>query len=212
MNKGPMINNISRNFTTRDSLGIEGVATSISAELCPIVNTVTPRPFYWAFIIWCFYDFYKNCNPEDRKIENVYKYVKMQNYFLALGSLLNNNYDVSGFTGTDTIKNTVDLTSEKYDYNENYLKTTLSNMGYYPAGLFSMYFITDENAETGEKYKYPKFTPLGEKLAMAFESVICKTDYYLEFRKTGINVTKNSLIQLNNFVNLDLKIAIKPSP
>ena len=45
MAKGPRLNNISRNFTTRDSLGIEGVATSISAEICPIVNTVTPRPF-----------------------------------------------------------------------------------------------------------------------------------------------------------------------
>ena len=29
MAKGPRLNNISRNFTTRDSLGIEGVATSI---------------------------------------------------------------------------------------------------------------------------------------------------------------------------------------
>ena len=57
MAKGPRLNNISRNFTTRDSLGIEGVATSISAEICPIVNTVTPRPFYWAFITWCYYDF-----------------------------------------------------------------------------------------------------------------------------------------------------------
>ena len=57
MSKGPRLNNITRNFTTRDSLGIEGVATSISAEICPIVNTVTPRPFYWAFITWCYYDF-----------------------------------------------------------------------------------------------------------------------------------------------------------
>ena len=58
MSKGPRLNNITRNFTTRDSLGIEGVATSISAEICPIVNTVTPRPFYWAFITWCYYDFF----------------------------------------------------------------------------------------------------------------------------------------------------------
>ncbi len=35
MNKGPRLNNISRNFTTRDSLGIEGVATSIFCRDMP---------------------------------------------------------------------------------------------------------------------------------------------------------------------------------
>ena len=86
MSKGPRLNNISRNFTTRNSLGIDEVANSISGELCPIVNSVTPRPFYWAFITWCYYDVFKNCDPKDRNSDNVYKYVKMQNYFLALAS------------------------------------------------------------------------------------------------------------------------------
>lgn len=45
MPRGPRLNNIAKNFTTRDSLGIEGAATSISADICPIVNTVTPRAF-----------------------------------------------------------------------------------------------------------------------------------------------------------------------
>ena len=82
--KGPRLNNISRNFTTRNSLGIDEVANSISGELCPIVNSVTPRPFYWAFITWCYYDFYSNCDPNDRSENNVNEYIKMQNYFLLL--------------------------------------------------------------------------------------------------------------------------------
>ena len=45
MNNGPRLNDFTTNFTTRDSLGVESVATSISAEICPIINTVTPRPF-----------------------------------------------------------------------------------------------------------------------------------------------------------------------
>ncbi len=57
MPRGPRLNNINKNFTTRDSLGIESVATSISADICPIVNTVTPRAFYWPFMVWIYYDF-----------------------------------------------------------------------------------------------------------------------------------------------------------
>ena len=38
MPKGPILNDISRSFTTRDSLGIEGVATTIQASICPIIN------------------------------------------------------------------------------------------------------------------------------------------------------------------------------
>ena len=41
MPKGPILNDISRKFTTRDSLGIEGVVTTIQASICPVINTVT---------------------------------------------------------------------------------------------------------------------------------------------------------------------------
>ena len=49
--KGPILNDISKSFTTRDNLGIEGVATTIQASICPIINTVTPRVFYWPFLV-----------------------------------------------------------------------------------------------------------------------------------------------------------------
>ncbi len=54
MSIGPKLNNISRNFTSRDSLGIDGVSTTMSAELCPVINTVTPRAFYWPFMVWIY--------------------------------------------------------------------------------------------------------------------------------------------------------------
>ena len=204
MSKGPRLNNISRNFTTRDSLGIEGVATSISAEICPIVNTVTPRPFYWAFITWCYYDVFKNCDPKDRNSDNVYKYVKMQNYFLALASDINNTDGSNGFTGADTIRNRVDLNQSIFSYDDKYLVTILSNMGYYPAGLYTMGFITDVDPETLERLKYPHITPEGEKLALAFDKVFSTTKYYKEYRHNGIDIPRDVLIELNNKININL--------
>ena len=64
---GPIINRTKNHFTTRDSLGIENVATTLSRDACPVVNTVTPRPFCWAFIDWCYYGWYKNHCEEERK-------------------------------------------------------------------------------------------------------------------------------------------------
>lgn len=204
MVKGPRLNNISRNFTTRDSLGIEGVATSISAEICPIVNTVTPRPFYWAFITWCYYDFYNSCEPKDRSSDNVYKYVKMQNYFLALASEINNTNGSNGFTGSDTIRSRVDLNQELFSYDDKYLVTILSNMGYYLAGLYTMGFITDIDCETMNKFKYPHLTPEGKKLAEAFEKVFSNTRYYKDYRRKVTGIPRDVLIELNSKININL--------
>ena len=204
MKKGPKINKITKDLTTRDSLGIESVATSISGEICPIVNTVTPRPFYWAFIMWGFYDFYRNCKQEDRKNSNVYKYIKMQNYFFALSSVLIDYEVTNSFTGTETIKGRINLEQEVYSYDETYLKN-ISNIVYYPAGLYTMGLIVDENPETFEKYKYSHITPAGEKLALAFDKIISKTRYYNAYRKNGDNIPKEVLIELGKTVKIDLE-------
>ncbi len=205
MGKGPRLNNISRKFTTRDSLGLEGVATSISTEICPIVNTVTPRPFYWAFATWGFYDFYKNHEIEERSIINVHKYIKMQNYFLALASNINKNAGTNGYIGAKNIKDKVDLNQEKFDYDESYLKTMLSNIINYSAGLYTMKFLTKEDPTTHQRYKYPHMTPLGEKLAKSFDTVISKTEYYKKYRFIGSKVPRDVLIELGNVISNDLK-------
>ena len=60
MAKGPKFNKTGYRFTTRDNLGIEGATASIQAELCPVINTVTPRAFYWPFMVWNYYDYHVN--------------------------------------------------------------------------------------------------------------------------------------------------------
>ena len=67
MSQGPIINNTRRKPTPRDTLGIENVASSIQGEICPVVNTVTPKPYYWAFIDWCYYDWYTNNKSKKTK-------------------------------------------------------------------------------------------------------------------------------------------------
>ena len=66
---GPRLNNLTTRFSSRDSLGIESVAASVSAIICPIVNTVTPRAFYWPFMCWIYYDFYKNSGIKQRDVK-----------------------------------------------------------------------------------------------------------------------------------------------
>ena len=56
MPKGPLYNKIESRVTTRDSLGIESATASLQGELCPVVTTVTPRAFYWIFMVWNYYD------------------------------------------------------------------------------------------------------------------------------------------------------------
>ena len=205
MTKGPLLNELSSRFTTRDSLGIEGVATSIAREICPIVNTVTPRPFYWAFLTWCYYDFYNNCEPKDRKSDNVYKYAKMQNFFFALASDINDTDGANGFTGADTIRRRIDLNKKQFSYDENYLVHTLSSMGYYTPGLYTMGFITDVDPETMDELKYPHLTKEGEKLAKAFDKVFSSTKYYKNYRKKGKDVPTDILIELDNQIRIDLE-------
>lgn len=203
MSKGPRVNNIIRNFTSRDSLGIEGVASSIQGEICPIVNTVTPRPFYWAFLTWCFYDFYKNCRLEEREEKKVYNYAKRQNYFFALSNILNEIDVIGGFTGSETIRNRINIENDKFSYDESYLKTTLSNMGYYPSGLLTMGFIVSTDQESEKRDKYPKLTPSGRKLAESFDAIISKTTYYKN-RLNGLTFSRKELVELGKVININL--------
>ena len=96
---GPRLNNISKNFTTRDSLGVEGISTSIQAEICPIVNTVTPRAFYWPFMIWIYYDFYKYSGIPDHTVQAFDAYLKRQDYFFVLATLLTEDSDQNNLVG-----------------------------------------------------------------------------------------------------------------
>ena len=201
--KGPKISSTKRNFTTRDSLGIDGVATSISNYVCPIVTTVTPRPYFWAFVMWCYYDYYNNVSKENRTKSNVYKYIKKNNYFIALGSILTGRTEINTYPGIDHISRDLDPYKSEYTYNENYI-VNIGNIGYYPAGLISMGLLADHDENTLEVFKQPKIRPEGVRLAKAFDKVFSETEYYKYYRLNTKSVPRSVLIELGNTMSVSL--------
>lgn len=206
MPKGPRLNNISRNFTTRDSLGIEGVATSISREICPVVNTVTPRAFYWPFIVWIYYDFYKYSGLEERTYAAFDKYLKRQDYFFVLATMLIPESDQTNLVGKQqTEKDILNSPNGPYPVNLAYFKTRFGGMQYYNAGSLSMLFVIDYDPESDKTYSFPKLTKEGEQMALTFENVIKETEYYKSYRRNDSVVPKDVLLEYGKVINLGMK-------
>ena len=205
MRRGPQLNNISKNFTTRDSLGIEGVATSIQGEICPVVNTVTPRAFYWPFMVWIYYDFYKYSGIPDHTIEAFDAYLKRQDYFFVLATLLTEGSDQDNLVGKQQSQIDIDENpSGPYRFNPAYFKTRYGGMQYYNAGCLSMYFITDEDPENNKELTFPALRPEGEKIAKAFESVIKNTEYYQSYRRNDEAVPRKVLEEYGKAISFSL--------
>ena len=206
MRRGPKLNNISKNFTTRDSLGIEGVAATIQGEICPVVNTVTPRAFYWPFMVWIYYDFYKYSGIEEYNYTAFDKYLKRQDYFFVLATLLTEDSDQAGLVGKQqTEQDILDNPTGPYAFNPKYFKTRFGGMQYYNAGCLSMYFVTDHDDSNGKEYALPRLSQHGEKLAKAFESVISNTRYYKEYRRNDKLVPKDVLEEYGQVIDFGLK-------
>ena len=203
---GPRLNKISQSPTTRDSLGIEGVATSMQAEICPIVNTVTPRAFYWPFMIWIYYDFYKYSGIPDHTVTAFDAYLKRQDYFFVLATLLTEGSDQNNLVGKQ--QSQIDLDNDPigpYPYNKDYFKTRYGGMQYYNAGCLSMYFITDEDPDSNGYLSFPKLRPEGEEMAKAFEAVIKDTEYYKSYRRNDEAVPRDVLLEYGKVINIGLK-------
>ncbi len=206
MPRGPKLNNISKSFTTRDSLGIEGVSTSIQADICPIVNTVTPRAFYWPFMVWIYYDFYKYSGIRDHTVDAFDTYLKRQDYFFVLATLLTEGSDQDNLVGKQQSQIDIDENpSGPYPFNPAYFKTRYGGMQYYNAGCLSMYFITDEDPENNKDLSFPALRPEGEKMAKAFEAIIKNTEYYRLYRRNDEAVPKKVLEEYGKVINLTLK-------
>ena len=205
MEYGPIINSTTKRFSSRDSLGIEGVAASISAELCPIVTTVTPRAFYWPFLCWIYYDYHKYSGIKEKKISNFDEgFLKRQDYFFVLASLLCKN-DERNLVGKQ--KTLIDIEENKsgyFSYNKDYFVTGFGGMQYYNAGCQTMSFIAVDNEETGERYTFPKLTQYGEAMALAFEKVIKPTRYYKEYRLRNVPVPRDVLKEYGRYINLGM--------
>ena len=125
MSKGPKFNDISMSITTRDNLGIESVAASMQAELCPVVNTVTPRAFYWPFMVWNYYDFLTNTESDKWTLEDFDKpFLKKNDYFFVLSTLMTKNSDQNNLVGKDKTSNDLHANrSGKYDEREEMIAT-----------------------------------------------------------------------------------------
>ena len=204
MPKGPILNDISRSFTTRDSLGIEGVATTIQASICPVINTVTPRVFYWPFLVWIYYDYYRYSGVEKVSLDLFSAYLKRQDYFFVMANLLIEGSDQSGLNGKQqTLRDIDQADNGPYLYNPAYFKSKYGGMQYYNAGCLSMYFITDRNPEDDKPLSVSKLTKEGEQLALAFQSVIKDTEYYKHYRKRNVPVPRHVLEEYGKVIRFD---------
>ena len=199
---GPQFNNLTSRFSSRDCLGIENVAASISAEICPIVNTVTPRAFYWPFLCWIYYDFYKNSGIQKKDVDTFCnQFLKRQDYFFVLANLLVDNPDQYNLVGKQ--KTSLDKARNlegPFSFNKNYFQNRYGGMQYYNAGCLSMSFIVLDE----EDRHIPKLTQYGEEMALAFEEVIKGTTYYRQYRLKNIPVPKDVLIEYGHVINLGL--------
>ena len=206
MSKGPKLNNVKYTFTNRDNLGIESATTSIQAELCPIINTVTPRAFYWIFMTWNYYDFFKNIDSDKWSLECFDKpFLKKNDYFFVLSNLLVEELDQYNLVGkTNAALDVEDNPSGPYSYNEKYFVTKYGGMQYYNAGCMTMNFITDRDEK--RIFSFPQLTKqYGEPMALAFEKVIKNTEYYKKYRLSNKPVPKNVLEEFGQVVTLRLE-------
>lgn len=204
MPKGPILNDISRSFTTRDSLGIEGVATTIQASVCPVINTVTPRVFYWPFLVWIYYDYHRYSGAEKVNFDTFSQYLKRQDYFFVMANLLIEGSDQSGLNGKQqTLRDRDQMPKGPYSYNPSYFQSRYGGMQYYNAGCLSMYFIVDRDPENDKPLDVPKLTKEGEQLALAFQSVIKDTEYYTQYRKRNIPVPRYVLEEYGRVIRFD---------
>lgn len=204
MSKGPKMNKIKTEITPNDNLGIENVSTSIALSICPIVNTVTPRAFYWVFLTWIYYDL-RYLNIEQANYDAFYKHLRRQDYFFVVANLLNPESDQFGMVGKDKATENINKnTTGMFEYDDTYFKARLGGMFYFNAGLITMNLINDHDRVTGEQYQFPHLTQKAEKIAKAFESVIKDTTYYKEYRLNDKPVPKDVLIELGKVLNIGL--------
>ena len=206
MSKGPKINYTKRNFTTRDNLGINAAGASFQAELCPVINTVTPRAFYWAFAVWNYYDYWQNYKTSNRGYNDFEKnFLKRNDYFFVLANLMTDGSNRENLVAKDNCA--IDLANNPtgpYPYNRSYFVSSYGGMQYYMPGCESLGFVTSVDND-GNALPFAKITEKkGVPLATAFEKRIIDTEYYRSYRLNDKPVPRPVLEELGKVLSLDM--------
>ena len=203
MSKGPLFNNIKRDFATRNSMGYDEVINSLQDKASPIITNVTENVFYIAFIVWSMNDYINSTDYSERTNANMNKHFKLQNFFFTTSFLLK-NIELSGASGSSYIRDYINKNnSDIFEYNEDYIETLQTTIGYYKPGLVPLFLIKNETLE-GEILKYSQVTPYGKELANVFESEIKDTEYFKSYRNST-TVPRKVLLELGNKVNLYMR-------
>lgn len=199
---GPLFNDKKRNFSPINSLGIESITTSMSDSLCPIINLVTRKPFYWMLRCWCYYDLLENKKGRNINNKDIDNYYKRINYFLCLGSMLAGVRENGGFVGSNFISNLIygNPNKKSFGYEDKYI-TTMTQLNYYKNGLELLKIVNETETENGATRLY--LYKSGEELAKAFDAKMRKTSFY-GYRFKNTNIPRDVLIDLGNKIKIDL--------
>ena len=203
----PIFNSTYRNFTRRDSLGLQSLSTAIQAEICPVINVVTPHPFYWAFLIWNYYHYYsleENKNKPDSEFNK--DFVKRNDFFFVLANHLGSSkdQDMDGVVGKNNIQDRFPnkSVSGPFKYDETYYKSHFGGMQYYNNGCFEMHFVNDNRRLIGTNKE-----SLGHKLTNEFDKAISNTSIYKKYISKNIkidNVSREDLLELSKYLKIKM--------
>lgn len=203
--KLPSFNSTYRTFTKRDTLGLQSLSSSIQATICPIINVVTPHPFYWAFLIWNYYHFYSL--PENKNVsDGVFsdEFVKRNDFYFVLSTYLGGK-SLDGIAGQNNIRRDYynKKEEETFAYNNGYYRSHFGGMQYYNYGCIKTGFVNEDVKKIDLDSD-----SLGAILTKAFDSAIQDTAIYKDYisqNKLLDNVKKEDLIELSKYLSLKME-------
>ena len=202
MQTGPLLNNnkVNSDYSSQNSLGIESIVSTMQDAVCPVVGIATNRPFYWAFLVWNFYDFYMHSGME-KTSANFSRHARRQDFFFVLATLLCGN-DNGGLAGVRNVSKYVDKEGP-FSYDNKYYGAYYGGMDIYYTGCIARDMVATE--ENGNPLSFPKLNSISRELGESFERVIKDTKYYQEYRLADRPVPRDVLIEYGQVINLGLK-------
>lgn len=207
--KGPKLNSRVGKPTERDNLGITSIQASMQDELCPVVTTVTYRAFYWAFLVWNYYDYLKRHSVKEISGKDAWgsfnnNCVKKNDFYFILGCMLNDNAERQNLAGVENGEETL-KNDGPYSYNNKYLQAFFGGMQYYAGGVQTLGFVTDREQDDTPIPGISRITEsVGKPLGEAFDKAISKTKYYKNYKDTDTPVPREVLKELGESIRLDM--------